>query len=317
MYKTFYKLDYEPFGNSPDPRFLYFMPHTREAIAALEFGVKSRCGFVVLTGEAGTGKTTLLRRTLEWLDGDRVVSAFVFNPRMDVIDFLDYVLADFGIVPPTRTKSAMLMALNRWLVDRFREGKTCVLVVDEAQNLSMDLLEEIRLLTNLETSTDKLLQIILSGQPELAERLSSPHLRQLRQRIAIWSRIYPLTREQTTAYIARRLVTAGAKEAEQEDPALALFSRDAVDEIYQGSRGIPRLINLICEHSLIFGYVDGLQQIPRGIVNDVLHDLDLETTQAFISGTYSVPQLPLRGGTSADKQVRELATKRTETEVLS
>ena len=163
-----------------------------------------------MTGEVGTGKTTLLKTVLSSFADRRISTAFVFNPRLDVLDFLEFVLADFGIPPNTRTKSGMLMQLNRWLIDRFRNGELCAIVVDEAQNLSWELLEEIRLLTNLETSSEKLVQIILSGQPELEEKLRDPCVRQLRQRISLWCRTRPLTSEETKAYIAKRLRIAGA-----------------------------------------------------------------------------------------------------------
>ena len=164
MYKSFFHLQTDPFAGSPDPRFLYMMPHTREALATLEYGISAHKGFIVLTGEVGTGRTTLLRRALASLDQSRVFSSFVFNPRLDVIDFLEFILSDFGISPQNRTKSGMLIQLNRWLIERFRREETCVIVVDEAQNLEWELLEEIRLLTNLETSSEKLVQIVLSGQ---------------------------------------------------------------------------------------------------------------------------------------------------------
>ncbi|MGA9874296.1 MAG: AAA family ATPase, partial [Solirubrobacteraceae bacterium] len=240
MYNTFFKLQSSPFGTSPDPRFLYMMPHTREALACLEYGISARKGFTVLTGEVGTGKTTLLRRALSSFSNRRVSTAFVFNPRLDVLDFLEFVLTDFGIIPATRTKSGMLLQLNRWLIERFRMEETCVVVVDEAQNLSWDLLEEIRLLTNLETSSEKLLQIVLSGQPELEEKLRHPSVRQLRQRVALWCRTQSLTESQTHAYVAERLRIAGA--------SWPLFSLDALDLVHRYSRGIPRIINLLCEH---------------------------------------------------------------------
>src|SRR5580700_10720180 len=243
MYNSFFKLQTSPFGTSPDPRFLYMMPHTREALACLEYGISARKGFTVLTGEVGTGKTTLLRRALSSFSGRKVSTAFVFNPRLDVLDFLEFVLTDFGIVPATRTKSGMLLQLNRWLIERFRMEETCVVVVDEAQNLSWELLEEIRLLTNLETSSEKLLQIVLSGQPELEERLRNPSVRQLRQRISIWCKTQPLTAEQTETYISERLRIAGAQEP--------VLSPEAIQLIHRCSRGIPRIINLLCEHSLI------------------------------------------------------------------
>src|ERR1700722_12892320 len=253
MYNSFFKLQASPFGTSPDPRFLYMMPHTREALACLEYGISARKGFTVLTGEVGTGKTTLLRRALSSFSNRRVSTAFVFNPRLDTLYFLEFVLTDFGIVPATRTKSGMLLQLNRWLIERFRMEETCVVVVDEAQNLSWELLEEIRLLTNLETSSEKLLQIVLSGQPELEEKLRHPSVRQLRQRVFLWCRTQSLTAEQTGEYIVERLRIAGTTNP--------IFSPEATQLIYKYSRGIPRIINLICERALIVAYVEQVRQV--------------------------------------------------------
>ncbi len=275
MYNSFFKLQASPFGTSPDPRFLYMMPHTREALACLEYGISARKGFTVLTGEVGTGKTTLLRRALSSFSGRRVSTAFVFNPRLDVLDFLEFVLTDFGIVPQARTKSGMLLQLNRWLIERFRMEETCVVVVDEAQNLSWDLLEEIRLLTNLETSSEKLLQIVLSGQPELEEKLRHPSVRQLRQRVSLWCRTQALTESQTHAYVAERLRIAGA--------SWPLFSPEALGLIHRYSKGIPRLINLVCEHSLIMAYVEQARQVTAPIVESVATELELEVQPFMIS----------------------------------
>jgi len=275
MYNLFFKLHSSPFGTSPDPRFLYMMPHTREALACLEYGISARKGFTVLTGEVGTGKTTLLRRALSSFSGRKVSTAFVFNPRLDVLDFLEFVLTDFGIVPATRTKSGMLLQLNRWLIERFRMEETCVVVVDEAQNLSWDLLEEIRLLTNLETSSEKLLQIVLSGQPELDEKLRHPSVRQLRQRVSLWCRTQALTESQTHAYVAERLRIAGA--------SWQLFSTEALDLVHRYSRGIPRIINLLCEHSLILAYVEQVQQVSTTMVESVAAELELETQPFMLS----------------------------------
>jgi general secretion pathway protein A len=268
MYKRFFQLRSNPFGGSPDPRFLYVMPHTREALAALEYGISTRKGFIVLTGEVGTGKTTLLRRVLSTFDPERILTSFVFNPRLDFLDFLEFVLCDFGLVPMTRTKSGMLIQLNRWLIERYKQGQTCVVVVDEAQNLSWELMEEIRLLTNLETSSEKLLQIVLSGQPELEEKLKQKNVRQLRQRIALWCHTQVLTRLQTASYIEERLKIAGAVQP--------IFHEDGIALIHDASGGVPRLINLICEQSLILAYVEDLHQIPAVLVGAVLQDLDLD-----------------------------------------
>jgi general secretion pathway protein A len=275
MYNTFFKLQSSPFGTSPDPRFLYMMPHTREALACLEYGISARKGFTVLTGEVGTGKTTLLRRALSSFAGRKVSTSFVFNPRLDVLDFLEFVLTDFGIVPATRTKSGMLLQLNRWLIERFRMEETCVVVVDEAQNLSWELLEEIRLLTNLETASEKLLQIVLSGQPELEEKLRHPSVRQLRQRVSLWCRTQALTESQTHAYVAERLRIAGA--------SWPLFSLEALDLIHRASRGIPRIINLLCEHSLIVAYVEQVEQVTATIVEGVAAELELDAQPFMLS----------------------------------
>ena len=275
MYNNFFKLQSSPFGTSPDPRFLYMMPHTREALACLEYGISARKGFTVLTGEVGTGKTTLLRRALASFHHRKVSTAFVFNPRLDVLDFLEFVLSDFGIVPATRTKSGMLLQLNRWLIERYRMEETCVVVVDEAQNLSWELLEEIRLLTNLETSSEKLLQIVLSGQPELDEKLRHPSVRQLRQRVSLWCRTQALSEAQTQSYIAERLRIAGATSP--------LFTGDALNTVHLYSRGIPRLINLICEHSLIVAYVEQAPQVTGRMVEGVAAELELDNQPFLVS----------------------------------
>src|ERR1035441_975128 len=277
MYRTFFNLHSLPFGSSPDPRFLYRMPHIREALACLQYGITARKGFVVLTGEVGTGKTTLLRTVLGTFPKDRVSTAFVFNPCLDVLDFLEFVLNDFGVFPNTRTKSGMLLQLNRWLIERFRNDGLCAIVVDEAQNLSWELMEEIRLLTNLETSSEKLVQIILSGQPELEEKLRDPSVRQLRQRISLWCRTRPLTSEETKAYIAKRLRIAGASQP--------VLTPEAVLLVHQYSKGIPRLINLICEHAMISAYVEQIKPIPPRIVESVCLELDLDQQPFVISPT--------------------------------
>lgn len=268
MYQSFFGLRNFAFQASPDPRFLCMTTHTREVLASLQYGIAERKGFVVLTGEVGTGKTTLLRSVLSWFPEHRVSVAFVFNPKLDPLDFLEFVLTDFGIRVRERTKSGMLLQLNRWLIQRYRERGLCVIAVDEAQDLSPDLLEEIRLLTNLETSSEKLLQIVLSGQPEFEDMLHLASLRQLRQRIALWCRTRPLSREDTGAYIAKRLRVAGGQGE--------TFSAEAVQLIHQYSKGIPRLINLICEHSMINAYVEQIKPIPAWIVESVVTDLQLQ-----------------------------------------
>src|ERR1700723_3595049 len=248
MYKSFFGLKENPFNVNPDPRFLFLTQQIEEALAGLMYGIQTKKGFITLTGEVGTGKTTLINRLLEWLHERRVRTAFLFNSRMNTNQLFDFILAEFGIPCESRSKSQQLMSLNQWLLDRYSAGETTVLIVDEAQNLTYPVLEEIRLLTNLETSTEKLLQIVLSGQQELEEKLMLPQLRQLRQRIMLRCKTTPLTKEQTHDYIAERLRIAGAS-------GEVIFSPKSVAMVHKFSVGIPRVINLLCEHSLINAYV--------------------------------------------------------------
>jgi general secretion pathway protein A len=268
MYKSFFGLKANPFNVNPDPRFLYVTKHTREALACLSYGVQKRKGFIVLTGEVGTGKTTLLNRLLEWLRGQGVSSAFIFNPRLSVMEFLDYTMTDFGIPCESRDKSQVLIRLNQWLLDRYRMGESAVLIVDEAQDLTSEVLEEIRLLTNLETTTEKLLQIVLSGQPELEQKLRDPSLRQLRQRITLRCRTHPLTDNDTDAYIKQRIRIAGGNGA-------PLFTPEAVAAIYKYALGIPRITNLLCDHALISAFVDQKKPVSADLIEEVAREFEL------------------------------------------
>ena len=215
MYKEFYGLRANPFNVNPDPRYLFLTRHTEEALACLTYGIQSRKGFVLLTGEVGTGKTTLINKLLEWLRLQQVATAFIFNSRLNTPQFLDYMMADFGIPCDSKAKSQILLRLYNWLLDRYRAGETAVLIVDEAQNLSEEVLEEIRMLTNLETFTEKLLQIVLVGQPELEQKLKQPQLRQLRQRLTLRAKTHALTLDETKAYVQQRLRIAGSMTPEQ------------------------------------------------------------------------------------------------------
>jgi general secretion pathway protein A len=268
MYKEFYGLRANPFNVNPDPRYLFLTRHTEEALACLTYGIQSRKGFVLLTGEVGTGKTTLINKLLEWLRLQQVATAFVFNSRLNTTQFLDYMMADFGIPCDSKSKSQILLRLYNWLLDRYRAGETAVLIVDEAQNLTDEVLEEIRMLTNLETFTEKLLQIVLVGQPELEQKLKQPQLRQLRQRLTLRARTHSLSLEETKAYIEQRLRIAGAN-GEQ------IFDPQAVVEIHRCANGIPRVINLLCEHSLVSAFVDQQRLIGPGVVETVARDFDL------------------------------------------
>jgi type II secretory pathway predicted ATPase ExeA len=268
MYKKFFGLRENPFNVNPDPRFLYHTKETQEALACLTYGIQRRRGFILLTGEVGTGKTTLLNKLLEWLRGERVATAFIFNPKLNVTQFLDFMMADFGITCETRLKSQVLVRLNHWLLERYRAGETATLIIDEAQNLSTDVLEEIRLLTNLETSTEKLLQIVLSGQPELEQKISQPQLRQLRQRIMLRCKTFPLTLEHTQGYITERLRIAGG----DAQPA---FTPEAIETIQKYAHGIPRVINLLCEHALITAMAEEQKPVPANIVEEVAREFEL------------------------------------------
>jgi general secretion pathway protein A len=269
MYKEYFGLRANPFNVNPDPRYLFLTRHTEEALACLTYGIQSRKGFVLLTGEVGTGKTTLINKLLEWLRLQQVATAFIFNSRLNVTQFLDFTMADFQIPCESRLKSQILLRLYNWLLDRYRAGETAVLIVDEAQNLSDEVLEEIRLLTNLETFTEKLLQIVLVGQPELERKLRQPNLRQLRQRLTLRAKTHPLTLEETQAYVAQRLRIAGAN-------GQPIFDPEAVTLVHRFSAGIPRVINLLCEHALVSTFVDQQKTVSPTVVEAVARDFDLD-----------------------------------------
>lgn len=270
MYKRFYGLTRNPFELSPDPYFFYQTPLHNEAFAILNYCVLRRKGFVVVTGEVGTGKTLLLRCLLDALTRNQIASALVYNPRLSVTEFLAYVLTDLGVSFTGRTKGEMLSQLNNYLLLRSRRGTTTVLVVDEAHLLNWELLEEIRLLTNLETSQHKLLQIVLVGQPELDRKIDSDELRQLKQRIAMRCRLEPLGLKDLRGYIRRRLELAGAT-----SHGVTIFSNEAIAAIHHFSCGIPRLANTLCENSLISGYGRQVKQITADIVQEIAADLRL------------------------------------------
>jgi type II secretory pathway predicted ATPase ExeA len=269
MYKSFFGLKESPFRVNPDPRYLYLTKEIEEALAGLMYGIKTRKGFVTLIGEVGTGKTTLVNRLLDWLKLQQIRTAFIFNTRVNTTQLLEFVLAEFEIACESRSKSQQLMRLNRWLLERHDAGETAVLIVDEAQNLTYPVMEEIRLLTNLETSTDKLLQIVLSGQPELDEKLKLPQLRQLRQRISVRCKTSPLTNEQAHEYVAERLRIAGAN-------GQPIFSAKAIDVIHKYAHGIPRVINLLCEHALTGAYVEEQRPIEPPLVDEIAREFQLD-----------------------------------------
>jgi len=272
MYKSFYNLKENPFNVNPDPRYLYLTKQVEESLTGLMYGIQTRKGFITLTGEVGTGKTTLVNRLLDWLHHRSARTAFLFNSRMNSSQLFDFILAEFEIQCDSKSKSQQLMKLNSWLLDRYRDGETVVLIIDEAQNLTYPVLEEIRLLTNLETSTEKLLQIVLSGQPELEEKLKLPQLRQLRQRIMLRCRTMPFLQEQTQEYIHERLRIAGAS-------GPPIFSPKTIEAIHMYSMGIPRVINLLCEHSLVNGFAEQIRPIQPTTVEEVAREFQLDEVE--------------------------------------
>lgn len=267
MYAEFYGLKELPFALTPDPRFIYFTPSHTEVMANLHYGIESGKGLVVVTGEVGTGKTTILRWMMQRLDRN-VLVAYIFNPRLSVPEFYQHV-ATLLDIRKWETKSELLMELGRALENRHSRGLRTVLIVDEAQGLSPHVLEEIRLLSNFESNTAKHLQIVLTGQPELREVLNNPDLRQLKQRVALRCVIQPLPNvEETERYITSRLLVAGAE-------TLDIFSAEAVDYIYRCSAGIPRNVNNLCDNALLAGYSAGEEIIGPELIEEVAVTFDM------------------------------------------
>ena len=269
MYKDFFGLNATPFSISPDPNYLLTTPCVEEALACLTFGINARRGFILLTGAVGTGNTTLIYKLLDWLRSQRVPTAFLFNSLIDPPQLLEAIFSDLGLPYEALSKVQRLARLNNFLLEQYRQGRTSVVIIDEAQNLSPEVLEEIRLLTNLETATEKLLQIVIVGQPELEQKLKRPELRQLNQRITLRARTLPLDLDETRAYIAQRLRLAGAN-------GRNIFSPPAIESVYRFSAGIPRVINVLCDHSMIHAFADQQPTIERKVVEVVAHDFDLE-----------------------------------------
>jgi general secretion pathway protein A len=273
MYEKFYGLRERPFDLTPNPAFLFMTPKHREALATLQYGLSERKGFTVVIGEAGTGKTTLVNAALQAQRGNRPLGrdcvAYLNNPTLTPSEFIEYLAPAFGLSrDAAASKASFLIELNRSVTERHQVGGLTALIVDEAQNLPDALLEEIRLLANVETGQDKLLQIVLTGQPELADRLNQVSLRQLKQRIALRCVLNPLDKTETGAYIAARIWIASASD-------LTLFTEEAIDVIYEASRGIPRTISVICDNSLVAGFALGERPIGRDTVLEVCNDFDL------------------------------------------
>ncbi|MFN2375486.1 MAG: AAA family ATPase [Candidatus Binatia bacterium] len=266
MYAHFYHLSENPFNLTPDPKFHYINESTREALAAVLYGIKSRKGFLTLIGEAGTGKTTLLRRIVDEIEGEtRVV--FVFNPGVSFDELLEYLCMELGIRTEGGGRLQLIEKLNQYLLEQLTEGRNVVVIIDEAQTLEDGVLEELRMLSNLETSKEKILQIVLSGQPELEEKLRKPNLRQLRQRIGVRATLKPMRSDEIRAYVETRLKSAGGQKAE-------LFTAPALLRCWKASQGIPRVINVICDNAMMVAFAEGSDRITVSVMNAAIRDLD-------------------------------------------
>ena len=265
MYNRYFGFLESPFSVTPDPRFFYTNSVYSEAYATLRYGIEAKKGFIVITGEVGTGKTTLLRKLLRGLQ-DSVHSVFIFNTSLSFPELLQVTLQDLGIAPKDATTLTMLQQLNEYLIKQLKRGHTVAALIDEAQNLSAEVLENLRLLSNLETDREKLLQIVLVGQPELEVKLDQPYLRQLKQRVAVRCRLDPLKDEEVGPYINFRLRAAGY---ESKD----LFHREAVLQVARFSKGIPRLMNIICDNALVTAYAESKKTVSADMINEVARDL--------------------------------------------
>jgi general secretion pathway protein A len=273
MYNAFFQLARRPFEISPDPSLFYAADQYLEALAGLSYGIRAGKGFMVLSGEVGTGKTLVVRCLQELLNKNRVPYAYVFNPCLSSQQFLHYVAEDLGLSPHPTAKSDLLIALSRLLIERHRHGVTTALVVEEAQHLTPIVLEEIRLLTNLETVRGKLLQILLVGQPELATMLDAPTLRQLKQRVALWFRLRLLSEQETSDYVQCRLKLAGDKEGQ-------IFIPTTLERIYLYSQGTPRLINTLCDNAMLSAFALRKSQVTPDLVEEAAADLGLKRASA-------------------------------------
>lgn len=265
MYESFFGLKELPFNVTPDPRFIYFSRHHLEAMSALLYGIENRRGFIEISGEIGAGKTTLCRTLLKELEG-RAHTAFIFNPKLSQVELLETIIEDLGIETRGRRRKDCFDALNQFLLAELEKGMNTVVIIDEAQNLSPRALEQIRLLSNFETTREKLIQIILVGQPELRALLSRPDLVQLRQRIAIRYHLPSLNREETGKYLVHRLQVAGSEEP--------LFTPEAVDRIFEGSGGVPRLINVLADRALLAAFTKGTRIVEAALAAAAQADLE-------------------------------------------
>jgi len=300
MYEQFYNVRTNPFALTPDPEYLFLSDEQREAIASLMYAVLARRGFSVLIGDAGTGKTTLLRALMRSVPESRAVFSVVVNPTLSPSEFLRSCVSDFGIETGECAKDVLLTKLHRFLVEAHKNNKVAVLIVDEAQRLSPELLEEVRLLTNFETDKEKLIQVILAGQDELADILDRYDLRQLKQRVSTRLHIKPLTADAITAYIRYRWSRCSSARPPFDESALA-----AIQDV---SAGIPRLINAVCENALILGFAQGQRTIDAAIITTVATDLHLNYLRR--NNIVAAPVLDFQPPGERDQHVEEAVPMR-------
>lgn len=294
MYEAFFGFRERPFDLTPNPRFLLLTGRHREALSNLKYGITSRRALTLLVGEVGTGKTTLVRAVTEEYDRQGHAIAYLNNPTLSRAEFYEFLAASFRLSEQAaQSKARLLTELQTVLEGHLSAGRIAALVIDEAQSLPIELLEEIRLLANIETSTQKLLPVVLAGQPELAERLNEPELRQLKQRVALRCTLTPLNAVETAEYVAGRIRIAGGN-------SVAVFTRQAIDTIFAHSHGIPRLISVICDNSLISGFAADTKPVTRQIVEEVCRDFDLrEGAAASLEHTATSPSAPAAAPKSA------------------
>ncbi len=279
MYKAFFGLKRNPFNLSPDPSFLYRSVQHEEALANLIYGVQSRKGFIALTGEVGTGKTTMLECLRDYLDAQSIKFAFVFNSQLTPAQFFEMIAHDFDLKCDRHSKIAVLLELNELLLERSGKGQVSVLIVDEAHNLDWNVLEEIRLLGNLENRRGKLLQIVICGQPELDRKLDAREYRQLKQRIALRCLLKPFPPDEVEKYISTRLTHAGL-------PNQTILSSELIHEIYIRTEGLPRLINLVCDNLLLTAFAMDTKVATREMLDEVSNDLRLEWPSKTLQSVY-------------------------------